>query len=126
MGDHVFVSYARTDEAYAGELATHLLAHGVEAWTDAAITFGAEWQDAIKEKIDSCAAFVVVMSPAAQQSAWVRREILHAQARGKQIFPLLLSGAPLFGVNDLLYEAVEDGGMPSPRWVGHLRAASRP
>jgi hypothetical protein len=88
--------------------------------------FGAEWLEAIKEKIDSCAAFVVVMSPAAQQSAWVRREVLHAQAQEKQIFPLLLSGTPLFGANDLLYEEVEGGGMPPPPWVDHLRAATQP
>jgi hypothetical protein len=124
VGDHIFVSYTRADGGYADELAAHLRARGVEVWTDAAVAFGAEWLEAVKEKIDSCAAFVVVMSPAAQQSAWVRREVLHAQAQRKQIFPLLLSGTPLLAVNDLLYEDVEGGGMPSPRWVGHLRAAA--
>jgi hypothetical protein len=125
--DHVFVSYARADETYADKLAAHLRAHGVGVWTDASIDFGAEWEEAIQEKIDSCTAFVVVMSPAARKSSWVRREVRHAQTQGKQIFPLLLSGMPLFAVNDLQYEDVIGGGMPSPRWVDHLRtAANRP
>jgi hypothetical protein len=47
-------------------------------------------------------------------------------AKGKRVFPLLLSGEPLFAVSGLQYENVQDGGMPSPRWVGRLRAASRP
>jgi hypothetical protein len=121
---HVFVSYARADEAYAGRLAEHLRAHGVEVWTDDAIAFGADWPDVIQEKIDSCTAFVVVMSPAARRSPWVRREVLHALAQGKGIFPLLLSGEPLLAVNELQYEDVGGGGMPSPRWVDHLRAAA--
>jgi hypothetical protein len=123
---HVFVSYARSDAAYADTLAAYLRAQDVEVWTDAAIYFGDEWADAIQEKIDSCAAFVVVMSPAARRSAWVRREVLRAQAQRKKIFPLLLAGEVLFDVSELQHENVVGGGMPSPRWVGHLRAASRP
>jgi hypothetical protein len=126
MGAHVFVSYARSDETYVGRLAAYLRVRGVKVWTDAAVYFGAEWPEAIQDKIDSCAAFVVVMSPAARQSAWVRREVLHARTQQKPIFPLMLSGAPLFALNDLQFENVEGGGMPSPRWIDHLRATTSP
>ncbi len=124
MGDHVFVSYARADETYVEKLAEHLRAYGVEVWTDAAIDGGAKWAEAIQGKIDSCTAFVVVMSSAARRSDWVQREVLHAQRQRKKILPLLLSGEPFFLVNDIHYEGVEGGGMPSPRWVERLRAAA--
>jgi tellurium resistance protein TerD len=123
MGGHVFVSYAREDEAYVDTLVRYLRGQGVEVWTDTAIYFGDRWSEVIEEKIDSCAAFVVVMSPAARESAWVDREVLHALEQGKRVFPLLLSGRKLFVVGNLQYEDVGHGGMPTQRWVGVLRAA---
>jgi hypothetical protein len=124
MSRHVFASYARADEAYVEELSRHLSAQGVEVWTDAAIYFGDRWPEVIEEKIDSCAAFVVVMSPAARKSSWVGREVLHALEQGKRVFPLLLSGRKLFVVGNLQYEDVRHGGMPSQRWVDDLRAST--
>jgi hypothetical protein len=52
MGNHVFVSYARADQAYADTLAAHLRAQDVEMWTDAAIQVGDEWGPTIQARID--------------------------------------------------------------------------
>jgi serine/threonine protein phosphatase PrpC len=120
---HVFASYAREDTAYVDTLVRYLRGQGVEVWTDTAIYFGDRWPEVIEEKIDSCVAFVVVMSPAARESAWVGREVLHALEQGKRMFPLLLSGRKLFVVGNLQYEDVGHGGMPTQRWVDGLRAA---
>jgi WD40 repeat protein len=124
VGGYVFVSYAREDEAYVTTLAGHLGKQGVEVWTDAAIYFGDRYRKVIEERIDACAAFVVVMSPAARGSEWVDREIQHARSQDKQVFPLLLSGKVFFTINDLHYEDVTDGRQPPPDWVDHLRAVA--
>lgn len=126
MGDHVFVSYAREDAGYVTQLVSHLRLWGIVPWSDGILHFGVEWPEAIAQRIDTCAAFVVVMSPAAHTSQWVRREVLRAQDQRKPIFPLLLKGSPLFAVSDLHYERATEGRMPSPRWIEHLRAAGHP
>ena len=120
--EHVFVSYARRDGGYVARLVEHLRARGLDVWTDAAIDLGHEWLRALQESLDGCAALVVVMSPAAEESEWVRREVLRALDKGKPVFPLLLVGEPLFAVGNLQYEPVPGGRMPSPRWVDHVRA----
>ncbi len=122
--NHIFLSYAREDKAYVGRLLEYLRSRGLEVWSDEAIYFGTSFSRMIEKKIDACAAFVVVMSPAAQDSDWVKREVLHARENGKQIFPLLLSGRPLFEVVDLHHENVDGACMPSLRWVTDLLAAA--
>jgi hypothetical protein len=124
VGNHVFVSYDHADGVYVGKLVEHLHAHGLDVWSDAAVGYGDKWLPAVQDGLDGCAAFVVVMSPAAKESEWVNREVLHARDTGKRVFPLLLSGAPLFAVSDLQHETVVDGGMPSPRWLDDVRAAA--
>jgi len=122
MGDHVFVSYARQDQTYVEELASYLRSQGFDVWTDAAIYGGAQWLDSIVQKIDSCAAYIVVMSPEARRSQWVQREILRAQAQKKQIMPLLLAGDSFFEVSNLQYGDVRGALLPPPKWIRDLRA----
>jgi hypothetical protein len=71
-------------------------------------------------KIDTCAAFIVIMSPDAEQSSWVNREIGQAEANAKPIYPLLLGGDVFFRLNDLQFETVTDGRMPSEAFVRFL------
>jgi hypothetical protein len=120
VGNHVFVSYARADKTYVDGLVAYLRGLGVDVWNDADINYGARWTTAIRESIDTCAAFVVVMSLNAAGSRWVEREVLRAQEHGKRIFPLLLSDRPLFAVNELQHEDVRGMRMPSLRWVEGL------
>ncbi|MGF7235585.1 MAG: TIR domain-containing protein, partial [Frankia sp.] len=122
----MFVSYARADETYVDQLAAHLRTRGLTVWTDGAIDFGAQWPQAIADNIDSCAAFVVVMSPAGRQSAWVGREVLRAQEHRKPIFPLLLAGEAFFEVSDLQYSNVSGSVLPSDRWIARLAGVIPP
>lgn len=101
-------------------LAEHLRSRGLEVWSDGEIDYGAGWPEAIQNSIDSCAAFVVLMSLAGRRSDWVRREILRAQGRRKRIYPLLLDGEVFFEISDLQYEKVPRGVMPSDRWILQL------
>ena len=63
----------------------------------------------------------MVMTPDAEHSEWVEREISRAEEMGKPILPLLLKGRPFFGLGHLHYEDVTGGQMPTGRWVEDLR-----
>jgi len=119
----VFVCYSQADgNAYAGQLKAFLETSGVPAWLDREIITGQRWTQVIEHQLELCAAVVVVMTPAANQSEWVDREIAHARAAGKPILPVLLAGRPFFSLANLQYENVTDGAMPSPDFVSRLRS----
>jgi hypothetical protein len=120
---YVFVSYSRTDEVYVDELCSRLRHRGVVVWVDSEIDYGTRWQTVVKDRLDACAAVLVVMSPSAEASRWVGREVDRAEARGKPIFPLLLEGTPFFGLSDLQHENVTGGRPPSDRFIDRLRGA---
>ncbi|GAA2301723.1 hypothetical protein GCM10010149_58730 [Nonomuraea roseoviolacea subsp. roseoviolacea] len=56
------------------------------------------------------------------------REIARAEARGKEVLPLLLAGEVFFSLGDTNYEDVTGGRMPSGTFVDQLKAlgATRP
>ena len=73
---HVFISYRHDDDVpYVQRLTGHLTSEGVSVWFDREIVTGDRWDRVIRLKIDTCAAFVVVMTPRAEESDWVAREI---------------------------------------------------
>ena len=114
MANHIFISYSRKDRTYARKLAEHLRGEGFEVWLDDHIDYGAEWPQAIRQAVRSCAAFVVVMTPDSEQSFWVGCEVHEARNRRKPIFPLLRAGEVFFLLNTTQYVDVTDGRMPGP------------
>ncbi|MBB5868302.1 hypothetical protein F4553_001681 [Allocatelliglobosispora scoriae] len=127
MTGYVFISYGHADDAgYVARLATHLRSAGVPAWFDAEIRSGNVWESVIRERLDSCAAFVVVMTPAAESSPWVSREINRAEKLRKPIFPLLLAGEEFFRLSNIQYEDVSGGRLPSAGYVRLLTGAIQP
>jgi hypothetical protein len=84
---HVFISHAHTDAAYAARLAALLSSANVPVWTDEELLTGERWISVIRSRLDSCVGLVVVMSPAADESVWVEREIRRAEILGKPILP---------------------------------------
>ncbi|MBB5872168.1 hypothetical protein F4553_005602 [Allocatelliglobosispora scoriae] len=123
MTGHVFISYShRQDGAYVDRLAAHLTAAGLPVWYDREIVSSHRWDRVIQEKIDTCAAFVVVMTPQAYESEWVSREIIQAQSRARPIFPLLLRGDRFFALANIQSEDVTGGRLPSPQFLAQLRA----
>jgi hypothetical protein len=118
---HVFVSYARQDTDYVDRLVAHLGAQRIPLWHDRGdINAGDRWERLIAEKVETCSAFVVVMTPAASESHWVGVELQHALTLRKPILPLLRHGTVLFALNTVEYEDVTDGRLPSPRFTGRL------
>jgi TIR domain len=123
---YVFVSYSRVDQAYVDELCGWLRRRGVVVWIDSDIDYGTRWQTVVKDRLDAAVAVLVVMTPAAEESRWVGREVHRAEARGKPIFPLLLDGTPFFGLSDLQHEDVSGGRPPTDRFIDRLRRCCQP
>jgi formylglycine-generating enzyme required for sulfatase activity len=122
---YVFISYAREDQIYARKLANDLRARGFETWMDDRIDFGDRWWQTIVQAVRASAAFIVVMTPDAEQSEWVEKEILLAQRERKPIFPLLLRGQEFPLLITVQYADVTSGQMPpAPFYERLARVAS--
>jgi nucleotide-binding universal stress UspA family protein len=117
---HVFISYGREDQAYARDLAADLRAHGLGAWMDDRIDFGDRWWQTIVQAVRASAAVIVVMTPAAEQSEWVERELMLALNEGKPIFPLLLRGKCFPILLNKQFANVSGGQMPPDSFYERL------
>ena len=70
---------------YVDRLVGHLQDVDVPAWIDkAGIDYGTRWTQVIRDAVDTCSAFVIVTTPAAEESEWVEREIQRAEKKAKQ------------------------------------------
>jgi WD40 repeat protein len=119
----VFISYSHdhVDRRYVERLARYLSNSGISVWYDPDLATGERWVQILQQRIDTCAAFVVVMSPAAEASDWVDRELGQAEHIRRPVFPLLLDGEVFFRIRNLQYENVLGGRMPSRALVQRLR-----
>jgi hypothetical protein len=124
-GGHVFVSYATVDVGYVTRLVDHLRSHGVLVWWDHDLQAGELWSPVLAEKIGSCAVFLVVMTPQAEASQWVAREINEAERAGRRIVPLLLAGPVFFALSNIEYENVGGGALPGIGFVQRLQALTQ-
>lgn len=110
----VFISYSRSDQAYAEALGAWLDGHGVKTWFDRHLARGSRWEAEILARLDQASAVLVLMSRAAQRSAWVDRELRRALDRGTPVYPLLLEvNGMLRAVAHLQMDNVTGGAMPS-------------
>ena len=89
----IFLSHASPDRRFVSKLADALSRHRVRVWFSRRTIRGAQqWHDEIGKALARCDWFLLVLSPAAVQSAWVKRELLYAlqQRRYREhIAPLL-------------------------------------
>ena len=122
---HIFISYSTRDSKYATLLAEKLRAEGFDIWIDNnRLRSSEDWWRSIVLAIDSCAAFVAILSPNSDQSKWVQREITLADQRNKPIFPLLLAGdinTPNWSLFvRTQYDDVRDGLLPGSEFLSKL------
>jgi sulfatase modifying factor 1 len=81
----VFISHAVTDADFAHRLAHDLNRLGVKVWiAPESIRPGEEWVDAIERGLGESSHIVIVLTPAALQSRWVRKETNVAIALERQ------------------------------------------
>src|SRR5579864_1184523 len=119
---HIFLSYSHKDGGYAHQLAQKLEQFGCPVWIDDRINYGAKWKDKIQENLDTCAVFIVIMTPSAYQSTWVQNELAHAQRLGKLILPLFLEGdSPWLAVESIQYTDVRNGDFPPERFFEQVK-----
>jgi len=88
----VFLSHSSQDREMAGRVAEMLRAHGVPVWfSQANIVRAQQWHDEIGAALGRCDWFVVLLSPDAVASKWVKRELLFALENdryNKRIVPI--------------------------------------
>ncbi|PJF41766.1 MAG: hypothetical protein CUN55_11520 [Phototrophicales bacterium] len=118
---HIFISYNRQDRPYVEQVAQFLQEQGFNVWFDARIAPSDEWWDSIEDALNHCVAFIIIMTPAAQKSKWVKREILLADKLGKPVFPLLLEGEEWNFYVHLQHEDVRGNKLPSMHFVNRLK-----
>jgi tetratricopeptide (TPR) repeat protein len=121
VGNHVFISYSRDDQAYVDRLVAALAGHGIASWIDREVDYGTRWPQVVRAHIDTSAAVVVVMTPVAEESVWVGREIDQAETNARPTLPLLLRGERFFRLAEHQYEDVRDGTLPLDRWFERIR-----
>ena len=74
-----YISYAPVDAPLARELAGRLAEDGVEAWFPDRYLFpGDNWGLEIGKALEEAEAMIVLVSPEAAQSEWVRNDISYA------------------------------------------------
>jgi len=85
----VFISYSRKDLAFVQKLAADLQSAGLDVWWDLSGTKGGdEWETKITGALKRSQYMIVVLTPDAVESRWVRREYLLADEEGLEIIPL--------------------------------------
>jgi hypothetical protein len=94
----VFLSYADSERKLARELAERLVGAGIRVWwDDAEISAGENWAGAIQLALQEADALVVLLSPDAVRSRWVRREVDYALATPRfahRIVPVQVKPTP--------------------------------
>ena len=98
MNKDIFISYSRRDQEFVTRLAADLDTQVAGVWFDqSAIQVGQKWHDEIMDGIRECKAFVLVLSPDAAESRYVREEVNKALELGKPIIPILYRPAEWTG-----------------------------
>lgn len=101
----VFLSYARADQARAGQLAGALRAAGLTVWWDALIEGGSAFAASIADALEAADAVLVLWSAASIASDWVRDEAALGRER-RRLVPLLLDASrPPLGFRQ--YQAID-------------------
>lgn len=89
----IFLSHAARNRAFVERVADALRERGIRSWYSERHIRGAQqWHDEIGAALRRCDWFVVVLSPEAVTSKWVRRELLYALRDDRyqdRIIPLL-------------------------------------
>jgi hypothetical protein len=94
----VFISHSSSDKWIARQIAEHLQARDIDSFLDEKdIETGDGIDEAIQKHLAECDELLMLLSPAALDSAWVLMEIGGAKALGKRLVPILVH----VGANDL-------------------------
>jgi hypothetical protein len=100
------MSYSRKDKDFVRHLNDALVGQKREAWVDwKDIPLTAEWQHEILTNIETTEKFIFVISPESAASPNCQKEIDHAVANHKRMFPIVRRRVP----DDAVPEALQCG-----------------
>ena len=99
----LFISYSRKDIDFVRKLAGDLESAGYDVWWDLTdLRGGDDWVKTIPAAIASSKYVIVVLTPEAVESEWVRKEYTQALSLRKKIIPILLKpGNVPFALNTI-------------------------
>jgi formylglycine-generating enzyme required for sulfatase activity len=123
----IFLSYAREDEARAGQLAEALEQHGFAVFWDREVPPGETWHSHIGHALVAAKCVVVAWSRHSIVSDWVIEEASEGKRR-KILVPVLFEAVqPPFGFGGIQAASLIDWrpGRPSPAFSGLVGAARR-
>jgi len=90
----LFISHASGDRRFVDRLIEVLRRHRIRFWYSPSHLVGAQqWHDEIGNALSRCDWFLLVLSPAALRSMWVKRELQYAlqtEHFNHRIIPILL------------------------------------
>ena len=93
---YVFISYSSKETSAAEQVCNVLLQNGIACWmAPASIEGGSDYTKAIPSAITNCSAVVLVCSKNAQNSYWVKSEVIDAISKGKQVIPFIIDRAEM-------------------------------
>jgi hypothetical protein len=99
----VFTSYSRKDRDFVRKLSDALADQKRDAWIDwKNIPMTAEWQQEILTNIEAAENFLFVISPESATSPNCQKEIDHAVANNKRMFPIVRRPVPENAVPEAL------------------------
>ncbi len=90
----IFVSYSRADTAFVTQLKVDLDGHGLSTWVDReGIQPGTpDWEDTLRNAIRSSRAVLLIASPSARSSRYVKDELRIAEMYQRPVYPLWMAG----------------------------------
>jgi TolB-like protein len=109
VAGEIFISYRRSDEAWARLLHAQLRAEGVEAWYDVHVGAGQDWRSATAKALQASSIFVLLFSRAASESEDIAKELAAATFSRKLVVPVRIENIQPSGA--FLYE------LASRNWV---------
>ena len=123
-GGHVFISYSHKDRDYVSRLVKHTEALGFQVYWDGQLEVGGRWHRELMDKVRTCAAFVLVMTPNSEQSERVENEMIVAdESEGVTIIPIQCDGHRFDYLRSRQSIAVEAGVLPGDDYRSRLDAA---
>jgi adenylate cyclase len=81
----IFISYARSSQQQAEQIAGKLRAEGYSVWWDDELPAHRTYSDVIQERLDAARAVLAIWSGDAAKSQWVRAEADFARSSGKLV-----------------------------------------
>src|SRR5690348_6519657 len=115
---HVFISYARADEARASLIADGLREGGFEVWRDDELPAHRPYAEVIEERVNGAKAVVVLWSAEPAKSHWVRAEADTARAALTLVQASLDGSMPPMPFNQIQCADLKswDGQRTAPGW----------